>query len=97
MKNHLVIPHPPVTLPDGRVIPRHSRTRFLFRHDPVHPDGVKGIGKLLDGKGQVFDALVFRHLRDGVGAFIESDEPEIISAALGLDAGEAGVVLAFRR
>jgi hypothetical protein len=40
----------------------------------------------------VLDAHAFRHLRDAVGAYIVTDDPERVHAALGLEPGEPGVL-----
>lgn len=66
--------------------------RFRLRHTTHHPASSYGIGVLIDYKNQAMDGFMFRYLRDRVGAWIETDDPEVVFAATGLPPGEKGIV-----
>jgi hypothetical protein len=50
------------------------------------------LGSLLLPSGELLDDLLFRCFRDYVGAWIETTAPRRVRRALGLQAGEWGVV-----
>lgn len=50
------------------------------------------LGVTLWPLGEVFEGHVFRSLRDKTGAWIESEDPDLIAGSMGLPYGEAGLV-----
>jgi len=56
-----------------------------------HSSSSYGHGVMLDEDGHVLDGQTFRNLRDGIGCWIETDQPEKVCAALGLPQGEPGI------
>lgn len=92
MKCRLIIPRPPVTLPDGRVIKSMENYSFPLRWTNHHPASSYGLGVILSPNTKVVDAHAFRYWRDTIGAYIVTDDPERVRAALGLEPNEAGVI-----
>jgi hypothetical protein len=88
MRVYLCIPRPPVTLPDGRTIPREGAARLKLRWTTHHPASSHGLGVLLDADNQPFDGHAYRHLRDAAGAWLEAEDLGRVRAALGLRDGE---------
>lgn len=88
MKVHLCIPRPPVPLPGGGLVKSKSVYRFPLRWTAHDPASHYGIGVLLDQKNEVVDGFMFAHLRDTVGAWLESDDMERVRGCLGLGAHE---------
>jgi hypothetical protein len=56
------------------------RLRYVTHHSASH----YGIGVLLDAGGEVLDGWMMRYLHDRVGAYIQTDDPDVCRAALGL-------------
>ena len=88
MKAYLVIPRAPVRIPGVPPVSSRSAYRFALRWTDHHPSSHYGIGVLLDIRGEQFDGHQFRHLRDSVGAWMESDDIDRVRGALGLPPGE---------
>jgi hypothetical protein len=91
MKCRLIIPRPPVAKPDGQSIISREVFSFPLRWTNHHPAASYGLGVVLSPNNRVLDAHAFRYLRDAVGAYIITDDPERVHAALGLEPGERGV------
>jgi hypothetical protein len=51
-----------------------------------------GLGVMIYSNGDILDGFTFRGLRDAFGATIETDSPEKVCRALGLPAGEPGIM-----
>lgn len=49
-----------------------------------HPESRFGHGVILDPTGAVFDGVSFVALRKFIGAWIDTDQPKLVSIALGL-------------
>lgn len=81
MQAHLIIPHPSAK----------ASCRWKLRWTDKHPLSSHGLGVLLTPSNEVFDGLLFRHLRDAVGAWIEADEPRRVAGALGVPTDEQGI------
>lgn len=92
MKASLVIPRPPVTLPDGQIVNSNAVTVFSLRWTDHHPSSSYGLGILLDARNQPFDGFMFRVIRDALGAWIETDDAPRCAAILGLPKNEPGIV-----
>lgn len=88
MKVTLCMPRPPVSLPGGGTVNSKTVYRFNLRWTAHHSSSHYGLGVLLDQRNQVFDGVMFRHLRDATGAWLEADDLERARAALGLPEGE---------
>lgn len=91
MKAILVIPRPPVHVPGGTVVQSRAVYHFPLRWTAHHPASSYGLGVLLAANNEVFDGFMFAALRDGVGAWIQTDDPERVRGALGLLADEPGI------
>jgi hypothetical protein len=70
----------------------HSRSvyRLRLRYVTHHPASHYGIGVLLDSSGEVVDGYMLRFLHGRAGAWIETDDPEVCVAALGLPPVDTG-------
>lgn len=83
MKIFLVIPGPPIH--PGGPPPEPLRWKLFLRSD--HPTSRYGLGVLLTQGRQILDGAMFLHLRKCCGAWIETDDPDRVAAALAVDAG----------
>jgi hypothetical protein len=97
----LIIPRPPAPLPPevaAFVAERPSRTkrpplyRLKLRIARNHPAASYGAGVLYAGSQTIFDGHAFRALRDAVGAYIETNDPDYIRRCLGVPPNEPGIV-----
>ena len=84
MKATLVIPRPAIQAPAEPILRSLVSYRFQLRWIDDHPASHYGAGVLLASNNYVIDGVMFRHLRDSVGAWIDSDDPERIARALGV-------------
>lgn len=91
MKATLVIPRPPVTVTGGRVVNSRAAYHFPLRWTTQHPASSYGLGVLLTANNEVFDGFMLRHLRESVGAWLQTDDPERVAGALGVEPGEPGI------
>ena len=66
------------------------RNRLTWTTD--HPSSHYGFGVLVDTNGEILDGFNFRRLRAVLGAMIETKDPLKVCQALGVPAGETGVV-----
>src|ERR1035438_834165 len=84
MKINLIIPRP-VPSQLGTPLFKHSiHYRFPLRWSRHHSASHNGIGVLLDANETVLDGFMFRHLRDTLAAWIETDEPARVAHCLGI-------------
>lgn len=84
MKAKLVIPRPVIQLPSAPPLNSKTDYRFPLRWTDNNPASRYGAGVLLTDNNEVFDGVAFRYLRDSVGAWIDTDAPEQIASALGV-------------
>jgi hypothetical protein len=77
MKTIIIIPPTPG-------IPKKLTGRHQLKLDTDHAMSHYGSGVLLDKDGEILDGARFVHLRDALGASIESTNPERVVRALGL-------------
>lgn len=98
---NLIIPRPPAPLPPevaAFVAERPSRKnrppryRLKLRIARNHPAASYGAGVLYAGSQTIFDGHAFRALRDSVGAYIETNDPDYIRRCLGIPPNEPGIV-----
>jgi hypothetical protein len=80
----LCIPRPAFRTETGQEIKSNAVYRFRLRWTDHHPAAHFGAGVLLDFKSEVIDGFMFRHLRDTVGAWLETDDAPRIASALGV-------------
>ena len=67
--------------------------KVILEWTTEHAASSYNLGVLLIGKkGVLFDGFLFRYFRDKMGAYIETDRPNKVRAALGLAPHEAGIV-----
>ncbi len=84
MKATLVIPRPPLDAGAGHIVNSRAVYRFKLRWTEHHPASHYGLGVLLAPNNEVLDGFMFRHLRDSIGVWIKSDDPERVAGALGI-------------
>lgn len=77
MKTTIIIPPTPG-------IPKKLTGRHDLKLDTDHPASHYGMGVLLDKDGDILDGAQFVHLRDAMGASIETTDPARVVRALGL-------------
>lgn len=68
----------------GTVTRSRAVYRLRLRHVTHHPASHYGIGVLLDSGGEAMDGFMLGFLHHRLGAWIETDDPEVCVAALGL-------------
>lgn len=69
-----------------------AQRRSRLRWTSSHPASSDGLGVLLYSNGNLLNGLMFKTLRDLLGARIETTDPDKICGALGIPAGEEGIV-----
>lgn len=84
MKATLVFPRPTILIPQAPPLRSRASYRFRLRWTDHHPASHYGAGVLLAGNNEVLDGMMFRYLRDSVGAWIDCDDPERVARALGV-------------
>ena len=82
MRAFLVIPRPPVQI-GGSTLQSNAPLRIKLHWRGDHPASNYGLGVMLIGR-EIFDGAMFQHLREHVGAWIETDDPGAVAAALGI-------------
>jgi hypothetical protein len=68
------------------------QTEQILTWSPGDPASSYPFGIILDEDGGILDGATFRGLRDSFGARIETDDPELVCAALGLPVDEPGIL-----
>ena len=67
-----------------------QRTRLSWATD--HPASLDGAGVLVYANGEILDGFNFRVMRDAVGTWMKTKDPQKACKALGLPVGEPGIV-----
>ena len=91
MKATLNIPRPTIQITGGPTLASQSLYRFPLRWTDHHPASHYGIGVILSSNNEVIDGMMFRFLRDSIGAWIDSDDPDRCASALGVPRDEPGI------
>ncbi|PJC74343.1 MAG: hypothetical protein CO012_06505 [Syntrophobacterales bacterium CG_4_8_14_3_um_filter_49_14] len=86
MKNTLIIPDS--DMKRALAARKQSRLTWTTNHSASH----YGLGVMLYSTGDILDGFNFRGLRDTLGAYIETTDPNKVCGALGIPAGEEGIV-----
>lgn len=68
------------------------QTEQLLTWTTGDPPSSYPFGVILDEDGGILDGATFRGLRDSFGARIETDNPELVCAALGVPTEELGII-----
>lgn len=88
MKATLCIPRPAMGMDANgspqQIVRSRAVYRLRLRYVTHHPASHYGIGVLLGAKGEVLNGWMMRYLHDRVGAYIQTDDPDVCRAALGL-------------
>jgi hypothetical protein len=72
------------------IIPKDGETLLDINYE--HTRSSYGLGVVIDDEGDIFSGENFRLMRDVWGARIETDRVEDVCRALGVPAGEPGIV-----
>ena len=76
---------PPQGLEQIKALGLRQRSPEKLHWTTTHPASHYGLGVLLRGKSDaILDGMNFRALRDGFGAWIETNDPEKVLKALGI-------------
>jgi len=76
------------TIPNASPLRSIATYRFKLRWTDHHPASHYGAGVVLCENNEVLDCVMFRYLRDRLGAWIDCDDPERIARALKLKWGD---------
>lgn len=95
----LIFPRPPVPLPErvagflarygGEGRPTLYKVRLRFA--PNHPAGRDGCGVLLTASKTPLDGPAFRWMREHLGAWIETNRPDLIRRCLELEPDDESI------
>lgn len=70
---------------------RPALYKVRLRYAPNHPAGPDNCGALLTASKTPLDTNAFRWMRDHLGAYIETTDPELIRRCLELDPSDESV------